>query len=154
MAIGFNRGGGEQIAIGGQGQQWPTVSVHVVLQVKNFWKPRPGRLVLGPGTVGILCANEVFNSSLNALAIGDIERAQTHYRPGCLRGDPGLPALAWLRPRLRQLVKRARPVGDTENGKPTYRCSIFVACVTALSRMIETEAMRAPSGVATENCAP
>src|SRR2546423_534936 len=71
----------QQIPVSGHRQQWPTVSVHVVLQVENFWKPRPGRLVLGPGAVRILCANEIFNSSLNALALGVIECAQAHYRP-------------------------------------------------------------------------
>src|SRR5438045_944366 len=41
----------KQAAIGPEGQQRPTVSIHVVLEIENFWKSSAGGFVFGPRTV-------------------------------------------------------------------------------------------------------
>ena len=79
----------EEIAIGGQGQEGPTVAIHVVLQVEDARETGAGRFRFGPGAVGVLGANEVGHAGLDAGAVGVAEGAEAHDGPGGLGGGAG-----------------------------------------------------------------
>src|SRR5439155_15089305 len=62
------------------------VAVHVVLEIKHARETSAGRLVLRPRAVRVLRAGQEFDAAADAGAVGVTERAQTHHRPGGLRG--------------------------------------------------------------------
>src|SRR6266511_1004581 len=93
LAVALRGGAVEDLPVGRQGEERPGVPVHVVLEVKHLRETSPGRFVLGPRTIRVLRAVEIFDAAVDALAVRVVEGAEAHDGPGGLRGGAGALAL-------------------------------------------------------------
>src|SRR2546422_6903839 len=88
-SVGFYEGPFDQVVVSRQGQQRPTVPIHVVLQIKNARKTGAGGFGFRPGPVGVLRLDQVTDAADHTGAMGIVEGAQAHDCPGGLRSGAG-----------------------------------------------------------------
>ena len=72
------------IYVGGKGEEREILPIHIVLQVEHSGETCAGDLRFAPGTIGLLCREEITQSALYAWSIEIATSANAHDRPGRL----------------------------------------------------------------------